>query len=50
MLRCPRLRVCGVAVSGCREPGQLGLVRGSHCAKEYEVRVDCKCAAWPDGE
>ena len=50
MLRCPRPQVCGVAVPGCRWPGQPRLLRDPPCAKEYEARVDCKCAARLDGE
>ena len=41
--------VSGVAVVGCRWPGQPRLLRDPPCAKEYEVRIDCKCAAWPNG-
>ena len=40
---------CGVAVSGCRWPRQPRLPRDPPCAKEYEVRIDCKRAAWPGG-
>ena len=41
--------VCGVAVSGCRWPGQLRLPRDPKTAREYEGRIGCKCAAWPGG-
>ena len=41
--------VCGVAVLGCRWPGQPRLLRDPPRAKEYEGRIDCKCAAWPGG-
>ena len=36
---------CGVAVLGCRWPGQPRLPRDPPYAKEYEVRIDCTCAA-----
>ena len=41
--------VCEVAVLGCRWPGQPRLPRAPPCAKEYEGRIGCKCAAWPGG-
>ena len=39
--------VCGVAVLGCRWPGQPRLLRDPPYGKEYEGLIDCKCAAWP---
>ena len=35
----PLSTVCGVAVLGCRWPGQPRLLRDPPCAKEYEGRV-----------
>ena len=41
--------VRGVAALGCRWPGQPRLPRDPPYAKEYGVRIDCKCAAWLGG-
>ena len=45
MLRCPRLQVCGVAVSVCRWPGQPRLLRDPPYEKDYKTCLDRKCVA-----